>query len=57
MLFNKHISVERVSYRTVAYQLIHATEGIEGDPLKLISADKISGEVSCDEALLHTAIS
>lgn len=57
MLFNKQISVERVSYRTVAYQLIHTTEGIEGGPLKLISADKISGEVSCDEALLHTAIS
>lgn len=57
MLFNKQISVEGVSYRTVAYQLIHATEGTEGDPLKLISADKISGDVSCDEALLHTAIS
>lgn len=57
MLFNKQISVEGVSYRTVAYQLIHATEGIEGDPLKLISADKISSEVSCDEAVLHTAIS
>lgn len=57
MLYNKKSSVEGVNYRTVAYQLIHATEGIEGGPLKLISADKISGEVSCDEALLHTAIS